>query len=79
MRFVLAPVAVLRLVVVFEVDLPPVDAFEDDLRLTAGFEVASTSCDAWGVVSSNSTVGVAAVSSSNAGAEVAPLGGSSWD
>ena len=64
--------------VVFEVDLPLVDVFESDLRSAAGFEVASTSCDACGVVSSDSTVGVAAVSGSNAGAEVASLGGSSW-
>ena len=57
MRFALACVAVLRLVVVFEVDLPLVDVFEDDLRSAAGFEVASTSSsDACSVVS-NSTVG----------------------
>ena len=43
--------------VVFEVDLPLVDVFESDLRSAAGFEVASTSCDACGVVSSDSTVG----------------------
>jgi hypothetical protein len=59
LRFALAWVAVLRLVVVFEVDLPLVDVFEEDLRSAAGFEVASTSSsDAWGVVSSDSTVGV---------------------
>ena len=66
--------------VVFEVDLPLADVFEEDLRSAAGFEVASTSSsDVWGVVSSDSTVGVAAVSGSNAGAGVAALGDSSWD
>ena len=42
--------------VVFEVDLPLVDVFEDDLRFAAGFEVEAISCDASGIAS-NSTVG----------------------
>ena len=42
--------------VVFAVDLPPVNVFEFDLRSAAGFEVAYTSCDASGIAS-DSTVG----------------------
>ena len=50
MRFVLAWVAVLRQVV-FEVGLALVDVFEDDQDFAAGFEVASTSGDAWRIAS----------------------------
>lgn len=56
-------------------DLALAGAFEDDLRLAAGFGVVSASCDA-GEVSDCAIVG-AAVSDSIVAWEIAPLSGSS--
>ncbi len=69
LRLALGLEAVLRLIVVFQADLPRSCAFEDDLRFAAGFGAVSTSGGASGVAS-GSAVGVAAVSDSTFGAEV---------
>ena len=58
-------------------DLPEADVFESDLRFAAGFGVVSGSWDEEAFVC-DSTVGVAAVSGSTVGCEVAPFSDFSW-